>query len=286
MPIVNGKYKNPGWSDNTPPPINAAELNAISDTLEKLDAMPPLPSLANPGSAGDLLAGKQLIDANGNVLTGTMPSKAAQTYTPSTKNQTISAGQYLSGVQIISGDPNLVPGNIKSGVSIFGVNGDYEGGGVGLQFQIRFSLRSLPVVSGNTLTITIPATEYMDGANTPIELSKIEVLKIDAISFGSASPEYTHTNYLDHYLTGILLFSPFTQNPRVIETYLQYLSDPGYYPSMSFIRKISEYNSTYSPNGFTISTAQRKITLTVGKYTNNNITYLAPRYKGDICYRK
>ena len=37
MPIVNGKYKNPGWSDNTPPPIDAAELNAISDTLEKLD---------------------------------------------------------------------------------------------------------------------------------------------------------------------------------------------------------------------------------------------------------
>ena len=29
-----------------------------------------LPTLTNPGTAADLLSGKQLIDANGNVLTG------------------------------------------------------------------------------------------------------------------------------------------------------------------------------------------------------------------------
>lgn len=33
-----------------------------------------LPALSNPGAAGDLKNGKQLIDANGNVLTGTMPT--------------------------------------------------------------------------------------------------------------------------------------------------------------------------------------------------------------------
>lgn len=38
MPIVNGKYKNPGWVNGTRPPINAQNLNDISDTLEKLDA--------------------------------------------------------------------------------------------------------------------------------------------------------------------------------------------------------------------------------------------------------
>lgn len=37
MPIVNGKYKNPGWIDNARPPISAQNLNDISDTLEKLD---------------------------------------------------------------------------------------------------------------------------------------------------------------------------------------------------------------------------------------------------------
>lgn len=55
--------------------------------------------------------------------------KAAATYTPSTSNQTIAASQYLSGAQTIKGDANLVAGNIKSGVSIFGVTRTYAGGG-------------------------------------------------------------------------------------------------------------------------------------------------------------
>lgn len=58
-------------------------------------------------------------------------TKAATTYTPSTSNQTIAAGTYCSGAQTIKGDANLVTGNIKSGVSIFGVTGSYEGSGGG-----------------------------------------------------------------------------------------------------------------------------------------------------------
>lgn len=70
MPIVNGKYQNPGWVNGQRPPINAAELNAISDTLERLDEAPVLPTLTNPGTIGDLVFGKQLIDQNGNMLVG------------------------------------------------------------------------------------------------------------------------------------------------------------------------------------------------------------------------
>ena len=54
--------------------------------------------------------------------------KAAATYTPKTSDQSIAASQYLSGAQTIKGDANLVAGNIKSGVSIFGVTGTYAGG--------------------------------------------------------------------------------------------------------------------------------------------------------------
>ena len=57
--------------------------------------------------------------------------KAAATYTPSTSNQTIAANQYLNGAQTIKGDANLVAGNIKSGVSIFGVAGTYAGSSSG-----------------------------------------------------------------------------------------------------------------------------------------------------------
>ena len=55
--------------------------------------------------------------------------KAAATYTPKTSDQSIAASQYLSGAKTIKGDANLVAGNIKSGVNIFGVTGTYAGGG-------------------------------------------------------------------------------------------------------------------------------------------------------------
>ena len=55
--------------------------------------------------------------------------KSAATYIPKTTDQSIASGQYLSGTQTIKGDANLVAGNIKSGVNIFGVTGTYAGGG-------------------------------------------------------------------------------------------------------------------------------------------------------------
>lgn len=51
------------------------------------------------------------------------PTKAAQTYTPGTSDQTISSGRWLTGKQTIKGDADLVAGNIKKGVNIFGVTG-------------------------------------------------------------------------------------------------------------------------------------------------------------------
>lgn len=77
-------------------------------------------------TASHILSGKTAY-VNGQKITGTMSSKSAATYTPSTSNQTIASGQYLSGAQTIKGDSNLVASNIKSGVSIFGVSGTYSG---------------------------------------------------------------------------------------------------------------------------------------------------------------
>lgn len=64
--------------------------------------------------------------ANGVKYTGNIASKTAQTYTPTTSDQTINAGQYLSGAQTIKGDINLVAGNIISGATIFGVAGSVQ----------------------------------------------------------------------------------------------------------------------------------------------------------------
>lgn len=111
--------------------------------------------------AGDILAGKVIVDPDGEPLTGTMPNngavskvlpingsytipagyhngsgkvtqsiptREAATIIPSTANQTaISAGYYASGNVIVAGDPNLQADNIKKGARIFGVTGTFEG---------------------------------------------------------------------------------------------------------------------------------------------------------------
>ncbi len=61
---------------------------------------------------------------SGGAVTQSIPTKAAATITPITSDQTIAASQYLTGIQTIKGDPNLVAGNIKNGVSLFGVTGN------------------------------------------------------------------------------------------------------------------------------------------------------------------
>lgn len=57
-----------------------------------------LPELTNPGSAADLLAGKQLVDQYGNPLTGTMPQKSAADLTASGSSIIVPAGYYPSQV--------------------------------------------------------------------------------------------------------------------------------------------------------------------------------------------
>lgn len=72
--------------------------------------------------ASDILSGKTAY-ANGTKLTGTMANRGAGgTVTPGTTNVVKSAGYYSSDITIL-GDPDLIPGNILSGVNIFGVIG-------------------------------------------------------------------------------------------------------------------------------------------------------------------
>ena len=103
---------------------NPAVLSDMLDTFAESDNVDTSDATA---TVNDILQGKTAY-VNDTKLTGTIVSKEAQTYTPTTTEQTINAGQYLSGVQTIAGDTNLIAVNIKSGVSIFGVSGTLEQG--------------------------------------------------------------------------------------------------------------------------------------------------------------
>ncbi len=113
----------------------SAEGNTIAghvlagDTFSNNNDTGLLGTMPNNGSVSQSLAinGSYTIpkgyhDGTGKVAQS-ITTKGAQTYTPTTYDQTIPGNQYISGAQTIKGDANLIASNIISGKSIFGVNG-------------------------------------------------------------------------------------------------------------------------------------------------------------------
>lgn len=96
---------------------SSASLSTGTNTLTLSKTVSVTPSV----TAGYVASGTA---GNSSVsLTASVTTKAAATITPGTSDQTIASGTYLTGAQTISGDADLVAANIKSGVSIFGVDG-------------------------------------------------------------------------------------------------------------------------------------------------------------------
>lgn len=110
--IASGSATAPGTISGT-----SASVSTGTNVLTLTKTVSVTPSV----TAGYIASGTA---GNASVsLSATVTTKAAATITPTTSNQTIASGTYLTGAQTISGDANLVAGNIKSGVSIFGVSG-------------------------------------------------------------------------------------------------------------------------------------------------------------------
>ncbi len=87
------------------------------------------PWVAGSALASDILSGKTAY-VDDEEVTGTMPNVGEQNVTPGTAAQTITQG-YHDGTGSVAGDADLVAGNIKKDVTIFGVTGTHEGGGGG-----------------------------------------------------------------------------------------------------------------------------------------------------------
>ena len=96
-----------------------SQIRVISDSLNTSDAT---------ATSSDILLNKTAY-AKGEKITGTIESLAEQEYIPTIEDISIPLGKYLSGNQTLKGSPNLLPGNIKKGVEIFGVTGTFEGSG-------------------------------------------------------------------------------------------------------------------------------------------------------------
>lgn len=91
-------------------------------------------SMANKGTTNGTLSANGTYTVpvgwhNGNgKVTQSLSTQGATTVTPGTSNKTvIAASKWSTGNQVVSGNGNLTAGNIKNGVNIFGVTGNYVG---------------------------------------------------------------------------------------------------------------------------------------------------------------
>ena len=70
MPIQNGKYVAPTWTNNAPPAIDANELNAMSQSIQN-----NYPAITGTAQAGEDLDFLDVVDINGGTATKTMAEK-------------------------------------------------------------------------------------------------------------------------------------------------------------------------------------------------------------------
>lgn len=75
-------------------------------------------------AAAEILAGK-IAWVDGTQIVGTMDNVGQQNITPGTSDQAITSG-YHDGTGHVTGDADLISSNIRSGVSIFGVDGNSD----------------------------------------------------------------------------------------------------------------------------------------------------------------
>lgn len=142
---------------------SSATITTGNGTLTLTKSVSITPSV----SAGYISSGTQ---GSVNIsLTASVTTKAAATITPSTSNQTIASGTYLTGTQTIAGDADLVAGNIKSGVNIFGVTGTYSGLNTSDANASASDINSgkTAYVNGTKITGTQVINKYYTGSSAP-----------------------------------------------------------------------------------------------------------------------
>ena len=129
--ILNNSNVAVAYKGGTP----ASDLFGIPDAITSIPTGAALPELTTPAEVGHVVAGKEYIDAAGNKQTGTLvvcdtiqevetiglPGVGVQVDLESTADG--------SDKTMTLAETNLLPENIKSGISIFGIQGSLVGGG-------------------------------------------------------------------------------------------------------------------------------------------------------------
>lgn len=162
----------------------ADNLSGLPAAIESIPSGGDLPELTTPAEVGHVVAGKEYIDAGGNKQTGTMVvcdtiQEVETTGLPGVGVQVdLESTADGSAKTMTLPEPNLLPENIKSGVSIFGVHGTAK--------TLRVETGTITPAE-DSKSITIPCT---DGAKAFVLVADSTV--IGAVE-GQKSKRYVTT---------------------------------------------------------------------------------------------
>ena len=147
---------------------NLGEANTEVDSQSALIAQIAT-ALEGKAAGGEQATPEISVNSNG-LITATAGVKSstyqlafqpAKTITPGTASQVaVSSGYYTGGDIVVAGDSNLIAGNIKNGVSIFGVNGTLEEGSMEGE-KVEYSENEDAIINGTIVNYTNDRVAYI-----------------------------------------------------------------------------------------------------------------------------
>lgn len=222
----------------------SAKLDAYPDYVDAIQTTPTLQDkTVSPSTSQQSITADQGYDGIGTVTVNAIQTET-KTATPTTSQQNIDAtsGKYMTRVTISAVtsaiDANIVAGNIKSGVNILGVTGNYTGGsatvatttkavgasnvsslaftvsGKPKMFAVQLSLASSGSYLTNSSTSTyLVSAVISDGTNVYTTANRYN-------SSGTrAAREYYYTNGSFSYSNGTLTVNAGTGSFAANQTY-------------------------------------------------------------------
>ena len=180
--------------------IYSLRYNGVNFILQGSDS-------AGNAISAEVLSGKTFSNDSGD-QTGTMPNRGTVNITPSTTNQAITSG-YHSGSGVVYGDTDLIAGNIKKAVNIFGVVGTLE--------LVETSVGDVLVVAADT--------EGSTSSTTYVKVKEIELTGMQGalrVVFDQRSALDAKSSYAQIYKNGVAIG---TQRLRSGTTYTTYTED-------------------------------------------------------------